>query len=288
MASGRTGLRANPVVRAVIQSAPYLFVRRVLRSRRRSRYFESSTDFWLADALRRPGIRSYRDREHGFTFYLRHDCDDAFIFDEIFGWLSRYEPPPEVTDLLASRGGSVSVTDVGANIGLFGLWCEAHWSVQSLTAIEADPENSEILRRVVQANDLQQRWTVVEGFASTADGVVSFLSGRSSRSRAAASGEPGNPTPTLDLFRHLPGSSILKMDVEGAEWAILEDPRFSGHDVPVLVVEFHGQGAPSADPAGSVEDLLERAGYATSITPHAVSDDPFEGQGVVWAWKPAS
>jgi hypothetical protein len=65
------------------------------------------------------------------------------------------------------------------------------------------------------------------------------------------------------------------MDIEGGEWPILADERFSGP--PLLVLEYHPTGCPSDDPHGHVDELLHRAGY--DIVPIYRGPD---GHGMLW------
>ncbi len=41
----------------------------------------------------------------------------------------------------------------------------------------------------------------------------------------------------------------MKIDIEGAEWALLADPRFRELRAPVVGLEYHAQGGAPADPA---------------------------------------
>ena len=49
----------------------------------------------------------------------------------------------------------------------------------------------------------------------------------------------------VDVFATLEGHvALLKIDIEGAEWAILEDPRLAALDAEAIVLEWHAMGCP--------------------------------------------
>jgi hypothetical protein len=73
---------------------------------------------------------------------------------------------------------------------------------------------------------------------------------------------------------------LLKIDLEGAEWALLADPRLSSISVPVVMLEYHPHGAPSADPKEAARAALAGVGYET-LPMHDAGD----GTGVVWGWR---
>jgi len=70
------------------------------------------------------------------------------------------------------------------------------------------------------------------------------------------------------------------MDIEGGEWAILSDERFAAAPPRCLVMEYHPEGCPGADPPAAVREFLEGAG----LTVGEVGRSP-HGAGMVWAWR---
>ncbi len=86
----------------------------------------------------------------------------------------------------------------------------------------------------------------------------------------------------VDVFPLLRGLTIdlLKIDIEGAEWAILADPRFAAIEVPVVMLEYHPHGAPTGDPKDDAQRALRSAGYET-LPMHGEPD----GTGIVWALR---
>lgn len=183
---------------------------------------------------------------------------DTEILVEIFN-RHCYRPP---MDVRAPR-----VLDLGANIGLFAAYAISSMGAEEVTSVEADPANLASLRQFVASNDLPVR--VIPGFAATAPGSVEFLSLGEANSRRVRSeaGEQGIAVEAVDVFE-LGSFDLAKIDIEGAEWELLADPRFPLL-APRIVMEVHG---PDAD-RRAVESL-ERHGYAAS-----------GGGPVVWATR---
>jgi FkbM family methyltransferase len=240
---------------------------------------------------REPGPSAYAIRANGRRIWIRHDTDDPHVLAECFGRLRAYEPPPGPAERLIAEPPR-SVVDLGANIGLFGLLAIERFPACEVTGIEADPANADLLERCIEANGLGGRWRALRAFAAAAPGSVSFAAGRSSRSRSVAAGDaPAGDgaieVEAIDVFPLLAAAELVKIDIEGGEWALLADPRLAELGAATIVLEYHGAGCPGADPRGAAVAALEGAGYRVTIV-HERSGaelEPGEGQGVAWAWR---
>jgi FkbM family methyltransferase len=226
----------------------------------------------------RPGARVavYELRGGGVFVVLRHKTPDVLLFDEIFSQ-REYELPGPVRQRLGDLR-PLKVADVGANIGLFGAFISEQNPQAEIVAIEPDRANVEVLRRCALANEASARWSVVSAAATTSNGTVRFVSGDYSLSRV---GDEGEPVPAVDVFPYLAEADLVKIDIEGAEWPILADPRFRGLRAPAVVLEYHRDGCPGTDPAAEAKRALRAAGYDT--TPG--SSKPAYGAGIIWGWR---
>jgi FkbM family methyltransferase len=225
---------------------------------------------------RKPVTAVYRLRGSGVAIALRHHTGDVLVLDEIFSQLE-YEPPADVRPALAGLE-APNVVDLGANIGLFGAWMLGQHPDAAILAVEADPANAAVHRRTIEANGLGDRWTLVEGFASTQAGVVRFAGGEHATSRAG-SGEGSIDVRTVDILPELGAADVVKIDIEGAEWELLADPRFVALQPRVLVLEYHADGCPGPDPARAAEKALRSAGLRVF---HGGRKPQF-GTGILWA-----
>jgi FkbM family methyltransferase len=205
------------------------------------------------------------------------------VLDEIFSQ-QEYEPPPEAERALSALPAAPRIVDLGANIGLFGAWTLARFPEATIVAVEADPANAAIHRRTIEANGLDARWRLVEGFASTAPGVVRFAAGRHATSHAADHEEDWVDVPTVDVLPDLVGADLVKIDIEGAEWDLLADPRFRHAKPRAVVLEYHQEGCPQPDAAAMAEQALRAAGFEVV---HAGRKPQF-GAGLLWAFAPAA
>jgi FkbM family methyltransferase len=235
-----------------------------------------------------PGIHEYRLRRSGATVLIRHDADDPYVLAECFGRLAQYDPPPPVAAALEAAP-PARVVDLGGNIGLFGLLAAERWPKAELVSFEPDPSNSELLDRVIAANDMGSRWRLIRAAAAPAPATLRFAAGRSSRSHAVEGEGPQGETievEAIDAFPELAGADLIKIDIEGGEWGLLSDPRLPELAARVIVLEYHGAGCPEDDARAAALSLLGGAGYRVeTLHERPASADPREGLGVAWAWR---
>lgn len=225
---------------------------------------------------------SYRLKESGVAITIRHKSPDILILDEMFSQ-HEYRLPEPVEQRLGGRSTPVRVADVGANIGLFGAWVLGRYPEAQILALEPDPANAEIHRATIEANKLEGRWKLLEAGAMTQAGTLQFAIGSFATSHVARAGESGIEVEAVDVFPLLTGTDLVKIDIEGAEWPILDDPRFRELEADAVVLEYHPEGSPEANPADSATRLLTAAGFRTVA--HHPKDN---GTGVIWAVRSAS
>jgi FkbM family methyltransferase len=113
-----------------------------------------------------------------------------------------------------------TIIDAGANVGMSVIWFKQTYPGSRITAYEADPMIAAILSRNLKAaaiDDVQVQQAAVWDH----DGSVSFDDAGSDKGAISAQG--GASVPCIDLSRHLPERvDMLKMDIEGAEYAVIE------------------------------------------------------------------
>jgi FkbM family methyltransferase len=229
---------------------------------------------FVRNELRRgPVTAAYRLRESGVAVALRHHTGDVMVLDEIFSQ-REYEPPPGI-----QLDGIETALDLGANIGLFGAWLLGRAPAAKIVGYEPDPGNAAVHRLALEANRLGDRWRLVEAFAGTAEGTTTFTAGLHATSHAGA----GIEVPVVDVLPELTKAELVKIDIEGAEWALLADPRFGGLRAATIVLEYHADGCPSPDPRAAAEEALRDAGFEIAHTQRK----PAFGAGVVWGYRSA-
>lgn len=243
----------------------------------RAHQVQPSLGFALRELARVHDTRHYRLRASGMRVALRHASADAVTLGEVFHDLD-YEPVDEVEPLL--RDPRV-ILDLGANIGLFGAFAASRWPRSRIIGYEPDPDNAAVHRATLALTGLGNRWSLVEAAAGAEAGTLSFLPGRASLSRAAGTGEPGTITvPVEDVLERVSAADLVKMDIEGGEWAIIGDPRFQDRPPRVLVLEYHPHLAPSLPARDAAEGALRAAGMSVRHFKPGPA-----GHGMLWAWR---
>lgn len=258
------GLATAPLFRRLTSVGPLLRLSFSLRAalvRERARFVRNEL---------RPGrvVATYRLRESGVAIALRHHTGDVMVLDEIFSQ-REYQLPEGI--VLAE---GLNAIDLGANIGLFGAWLLGVCPSARIVGYEPDPGNAAVHRLTIEANGLGDRWRLVEAFAGTHDGTTQFTAGL----HAVSHEGEGIEVPVVDVLPELLEADLVKIDVEGAEWPILTDPRFRDLSASVVVLEYHGDGCPDPDPAQSAEQALSAAGFEVLHT----ARKPAFGAGILW------
>jgi FkbM family methyltransferase len=268
-------LASAPLLNRLTKVTPLLRLSYAVRAslvRERSRF--------VRNELRRTSLTAtYRLRESGVSVTLRHHTGDVMVLDEIFSQ-REYEFPEPALDILAGMHSPLVVADLGANIGLFGAWLLGRFPDARIVALEADPGNAAVHRRTITANAVTANWQLIEAFAAPAPGRVSFAAGSHATSHESK-GEGAIEVEAVDVFEHIDGVDLLKIDVEGSEWPLLADSRFAETGARVVVLEYHADGCPHADPVAAAEAALVEAGYETLPG----TSKPAYGAGVLWGLR---
>jgi FkbM family methyltransferase len=159
------------------------------------------------------------------------------------------------------------ILDCGAHIGLGSLFFARRHPQARITAFEADPRISAMLARNMDSFGLGNV-TVAPKAVWTDDGGVAFTcSGDDSGHVADAAGGQGTAVPSVRLRDVIAAQRVdlLKLDIEGAEFAVLEDCAPALGNVERLIAEIHFlQGQ-----AGSLAALfrsLEGAGFQVCLS----------------------
>lgn len=218
---------------------------------------------------REPITARYELRGRPALVILRHNTDDTGVFAEIFG-KEYYALPEHLSADLRSRGDRASFVDLGANIGLFGVWVLTRFPGAKLTAFEPDPCTLMSLREVVEINDAADVWTVIPACASNYDGEVAFAATGSSVAQIVAGGGSDATTraPVVDVFDYLRQADVVKMDIEGGEWSILLDPRWRDVSARAVLMEYHPYGCPGPDARALARERLRTAGFVVEDVMH--------------------
>jgi FkbM family methyltransferase len=246
----------------------------------RGRLVRESASFTVRELREADSAHVYRVRASGLRALIAHGTPDVLTLDQAF-YQHVYEPPETVVSTLQALDRPLRAIDLGANIGIWGLWLHGRFAVERLIALEPDPENAAKHRSQIELNHLGDSWELVQAAATCVDGPVVFTTGQATTGRIGEPGEIGTvEVAGRDSFSLLDGIDLLKIDIEGAEWPMLADPRLPQIEVPVVMLEYHPHGAPTANPAEDARRALAGAGFET-LPMHGAPD----GTGIVWGWR---
>jgi FkbM family methyltransferase len=232
----------------------------------------------------RPSVGAYRLRGSGLVVHLRHDVlEDLATLIQTFRQ-DHYVPPPEARQALEGLDRAPRAMDLGANIGMFGAWFLSSNPEGTVLAYEADPGNALVHAMTVEANQPRARWELVAAAAGTTDGEVRFAGGHATNSRLAEEGDVDTVTvDEHDVLARATGVDLLKVDIEGAEWALLDDRRFGELPARVVALEYHSARCPGPDPRALAWERLTEAGF--QVADGALAATP--QHGMVWGWRKA-
>lgn len=193
------------------------------------------------------------------------------------------------------------ILDCGANVGIASLYFKRRYPKARVTAFEADPSLAQICRRNLDANGAADV-DVQAAAAWTTTGQIEFVA-EGSDSGAIASLEPSVQGRRVAVpavrFRDWLQETIdfVKLDIEGAELAVLEDCHDRLDVVRNLSIEVH-EFDPARRITGTLFELLTDAGFVfdlKSLTSLPWREpklpSPFPDPAPVWAvgvraWRP--
>ncbi len=206
------------------------------------------------------------------AFIRPEPATDYNVFYEVF--VKRvYEPPADI-----DRGSVSLILDLGANVGFSNLfWMELFPNARVLT-YEPHPEHVDLALKNFELNNVGQRITMRPVAAGSRRAKAS-LTDRGAESTLVEDGGSGISIDTVDLFEEIGTQRIdlLKMDIEGGEYALLDDARFRNMSVSAVCMETHPSAQRNLDARQAIEFWLKYW-----------SDSHFDisvQKGLVWAIK---
>jgi FkbM family methyltransferase len=267
-------IERSEIVRSLVKSD---VGQRIVQAVRAAPHVRPSGRFLVRSVIAPNRTSVYSVRGSTAHVVLRHRTDDVLGFNEIFHrWA--YAMPPEVEERLRRAGRPLRIIDLGANIGLFSSWILSSLPVVEIDAYEPDPANAAVLRAVRDANAATDRLHIHEACAGVEAAVVPFAAGDFIHSRVVAGGVAGTiDVQQEDVMPLLLRADLVKIDIEGSEWAIFEDERWLEIPALAVVMEWHVTDAVT-DGDSQATLALERGGLTVV---HRYSEEP--SCGVMWA-----
>jgi len=135
---------------------------------------------------------------------------------------------------------SPSIIDCGAHIGLASLFFADQYPAARIRALEADPEIALMCEENLSAFS-SKNFRVESKAVWISDKGVSFSNSRDDSGHIKSDGEGNISVPSVRLRDLLDGNPVhlLKLDIEGAEYAVIEDCGTALNTVQCIVIEAH-------------------------------------------------
>ena len=203
--------------------------------------------------------------------YLKHLPGGKMRSIKLFGQLFFYEAPQELLhglqEIFAEEvyrqtlSSNPTIIDCGANIGLSVLYFKRQFPAATIIAFEPDPQNYTLLQKNIESYKLQdiqcnQAAVWIENTTITFAAKKGMASGIS-----LTESENCIQVPAVRLKEYLNQKiDFLKIDIEGAEWEVLNDCASELKNVQHLFVEYHGIFK-EQEKLTEILSLLQQAGF---------------------------
>jgi FkbM family methyltransferase len=202
--------------------------------------------------------------------------DDIETAYEIFVAQVYDSPLPIETDSVKQ------IVDLGANVGFSGIYLARRYPKAKIIAFEPHPLHAQLARRNLSLNGSQSLDLVCA--AATARTGEAFLTNEGICSTVLSQQLPGSvPIRLLDVFEYLNDTPIdlLKIDIEGGEFSLLEDHRFANLSAKIIVLEYHILSE-RPDACNWCKQKLAEFGYR-------IEQGAWDGpeNGLIWAYRDA-
>ena len=160
---------------------------------------------------------------------------DADVAYQIFV-ASEYEFP-----FLINPAAVHLIVDLGGNVGYTVLYFGHKFPKANIVVFEPHPEHVRQIREHIAINSLIDRVLVRAEAAGCTSGSIRLTDDGSCSLLTLEDRRGSIQVPVVDWFSAVGEQAIdlLKIDIEGSEYGILEDPRFAALDVEYLVMEWH-------------------------------------------------
>jgi len=158
------------------------------------------------------------------------------------------------------------IIDCGSNIGLSVIYYKQLYPAARIIAFEPDKSNFQVLKKNIESNGYKGV-ELNEAAVWITNGVITFQSNESEGSHIEEHSKEGITVPSVrlnDLLDKEAEIDFLKVDIEGAEWAVMKDCALNLHKVRNLFLEYHGK-VEDTEKLTDLLQLVDKAGFKTYI-----------------------
>ncbi|WP_254563024.1 FkbM family methyltransferase [Dyadobacter diqingensis] len=245
--------------------------------------------YWLRYLLKEPfqALRTSRDREFiklllKYGDSKRHDQKQVsfgkytFEVPDVMSFLWQYkEIFVDEFYLFKASNPKPVILDCGANIGMSILYFKNLYPESKVIAFEAEPAISALLSANLSRNNITGVEVISKAVWKDAEGI--WFGSESADSSSIYSQAEKKKIPSVRLKDYLEKEAkidFLKIDIEGAETAVLDDCRKSLSHVENLFVEFHSYIGNTQGLADVIQ-IFEENGFRYFIDTNQHRSKPF-------------
>ncbi len=200
----------------------------------------------------------------GFKVHAYDYTTLLFLFREIF--LTK-------DYLFSSNNAEPKIIDCGANIGMSVFFLKYISPKAFITAFEPNPSAFELLKLNVESNQLQNVTLINKAVSDKKESIDFYVNeDKGTLLASVRSDRGGNKKISIEteLLSDLltQATNLIKIDVEGAEWSILED--FKNHaslikNVNQIIMEYHHKINNEASRLTKFLSFFEEQGFEYNI-----------------------
>jgi FkbM family methyltransferase len=161
-----------------------------------------------------------------------------------------------------------TIVDLGANVGYATLYFALRYPEAKIYAFEPHPEHFEQLQQLISLNGLQGRVSAMNAAVGVEPAFL-YLSNEGTCSRVLAESTANAvAVKMIDFYEwasEIAPIDLLKIDIEGGEFAILSDQRFSALSCKHIIMEAHNDSA-HPDATDWTTSRLQQMGFDPRVT----------------------
>ncbi len=208
---------------------------------------------------------------------LKNEADNLIKQRQLGGFILHYIRPYEVVKTykelfvqeiyrFTAKHNSPLILDCGANIGLSSIYFKTIYPNAILHAYEPDSKLFDVLKQNIESNKFSNVH-LHQAAIWIADTELSFDNKGSEASHIDLSGTSANMVKALSLanllsqFEHI---DLLKMDIEGAEYEVVQSCVAHLHKIENFFLEYHGK-VNETHKLVTLLDIVKTAGFNVYI-----------------------
>ena len=213
---------------------------------------------------------------HEFKAYGHSYLSLTYLYEEIFR---------EKNYFFQSQTDTPLIIDCGANIGVSMLYFKHLFPNAQVHCFEPNPDTFQILEKNKAENHLNGVFLNLLALSNQTGEIAFYTSGDAATLVSSLNSKRGGNqrilTPTMRLSDYLKGFEkvdLLKIDVEGSEWAIVEDldATHCFDKIDQLIVEYHHKIEGEVSQFSQFLKIFEDNGFEYNLTTHYSKTNDFQ------------